>query len=200
MQLTTSKLMRTHLLMLASLLLISVSSQASEKLSVQAGRPILLDGKCPAEEWGAARTVELSKHYVLKVQKTGDFLEICIIPPRPSLFMAELYIAPIGSKVYALHSSAKLGERALNGKTWQAWSEDGPWWNATGWWASTMRATGREDAPFLPSEAIEYQLDRTRFSGKQLLMMLDISMGSVLYPDYADNRDPTTWVELDLSD
>jgi len=30
--------------------------------------------------------------------------------------------------------------------------------------------------------------------------MLDISMGSVLYPDYADNRDPTTWVELDLSD
>ena len=139
MQLTTSKLMRTHLLILASLLLICVSSQASEKLSVQSGRPILLDGKCPAEEWGAARTIELSKHYVLKVQKTGDFLELCIIPPRPSLFMAELYIAPIGSKVYALHSSAKLGERALAGKTWQAWSEDGPWWNAAGWWASTMR-------------------------------------------------------------
>jgi len=38
------------------------------------------------------------------------------------------------------------------------------------------------------------------FSGKQLLMMLDISMGSVLYPDRADNLDPTTWVELDLSD
>jgi len=61
-------------------------------------------------------------------------------------------------------------------------------------------AIGREDTPFLPSKAIEYQLDRTRFSGKQLLMMLDISMGSVLYPDRADNLDPTTWVELDLSD
>jgi len=48
-------------------------------------------------------------------------------------------------------SSAKLGDRAPNSKTWQAWSEDGPWWNTRGQYHA---CDGGEDMHFLPNEAI----------------------------------------------
>jgi hypothetical protein len=190
----------------ALLVTLFVSLALGESISpldtVPSAEAILLDGKCAEAEWRAARTVALAKGYTLKMQKSSRYFFLCVVPSHPTMFMTELYVASAPT-TRVLHASAKLGEHVFaKGEPITA-PNDYAWWQVDGWWASTLRAQAamdREEAPFLPSEAIEYQLDRRVFWGKKLRVMLDVSGGSVVYPATALVSDVGSWADIDLGD
>jgi hypothetical protein len=184
-------------LWLQTLAPISISAQGV--INVPDGKPVMIDGKCRAEEWQDATHLTASKDYKLSFKKTKDYVFICIATPQERTFVVDLYLSAADKKLYTLHASAKLGERMLHGEKWKEWTVDWNWWDVDDWWASTSRPVSFQQQTFLPKEAIEFQISRKRFTGKQWRVMFDImSNSSLLSPENANNLKSDTWLEVNL--
>ncbi len=193
--------MKTRFLFCLSLLLLSAFSASGQHVvNVPNGRPVLVDGKCEAEEWNDAAELSTSKDYKLLFKKTTDYVFICVAPVKEGNFIVDLYLSAAGGKLHTLHVSAKLGERVLEGAQWKEWTVDWNWWEVRDWWANTLRLVSFENRSILPSKAIEFQIGRKRFGGKHWRVMFDfISGGSIIFPTDASNLKSQTWLDLDLS-
>jgi hypothetical protein len=172
----------------------------NESLRAPNGKHIMPDGKCGEEEWEDASEKAVGDKFKLLFKKTREYVYICVKPSKEVRFAVDLYVAPEDKKLYTLHVSAKLGERVLEGEKWKEWTVDWPWWEISDWWANTLRPADFQKREFLPHRAIEFQIGRNRFIGKEWRVMLDLSSGSTLFPEKADNLKTETWVKLDLRD
>ncbi|MGH9754920.1 MAG: hypothetical protein ACREA2_19250 [Blastocatellia bacterium] len=177
---------------------IASSAHAQNAIKVSQGKPMLVDGKCRAEEWKDATEQTISNNYKLYFKRTEDYVFVCVKPPHETTFSVDLYLSPVKSELYTLHVSAKLGERALEGDKWKEWTVDWNWWDVNDWWANTLRPVDFEKRTFLPHQAIEFQIGRKRFGGNRWRIMFRILGGSLVYPINADNLNRETWLELDL--
>src|SRR5262245_29207791 len=123
-----------------SLLFCIVSSARAENvIKVPQGKPVLVDGKCRAEEWKDATELTISDNYKLYFKGTDDYVFVCVKPQRETIFNVDLYLSPVKKEFYTLHVSAKLGERTLEGGQWKEWTVDWNWWDVNDWWANTLR-------------------------------------------------------------
>ncbi len=193
--------MKTRILLLFLLqFLIAISALAQETVKVPDGKSFLIDGKCKTEEWKDAAELTMPADYKLTFKKTNDYVFICVASSQASNFMVDLYLSAADGKLYTLHASAKLGERMLEGNKWKEWTTDWNWWDIDNWWANTLRPDSFEKRTFLPHKAIEFQISRQRFGGKQWRVMFDIiSNGSLLFPSSADKLKKDMWLKLNLN-
>ena len=191
--------MRTAFITISILLLSTIANAAAVK--VPSGSTAMIDGRCPASEWSDAAKASVTADYQILFKKTSDHLLICIDGSQESSLMMDLYFSPNENDLYTFHSSAKLGERKLEGNSWIEFRTDWPWWNISGWTANTRRFNSRETQPwFLPNKAVEYQISRKHFGGRTWRVMFDF-LGldkPIVFPTEADKLDRGTWLELKL--
>ena len=171
-------------------------SSRREKIKVPNGKHILPDGKCETDEWKDAVEKTVNDKYKLLFKKSDEYVYVCIKPTKEAQFWVDLYIAPEDKKLYTLHVSAKPGERVLEGDSWKEWTTDWAWWDINGWWANALRMTNQRS--YLPHEAIEFQIGRKRFAGRELSVMFEIEGRANLFPEKADNLKIETWMKFDL--
>lgn len=169
-----------------------------KSLKVPKGRAIMVDGKCERGEWSDAASVKTSRKYQLFFKQNKDFIFVCVASDKPENLMIDFYIAAENKKPYTLHASAKLGERVLSSDKWQDFTGDWNWWQIDGWTANTLRVDSFEKRTFLPSEAIEFQIDRRVFGGKTLSVMFNFLTDGSVFPLSADNLNITSWQKLKL--
>jgi hypothetical protein len=124
--------------------------------------------------------------------------------PKERNTSVDLFIADSDGVITNLHSSAKLGERTLSGKSWP---EEWVWWNNVDWVANVSRFDSFEPRNFLSTNVREFQIHRSRFKGNAWRVMLEIrllkpNMGgienTITFPEGASNTDASKWIELRL--
>ncbi|MBL8519975.1 MAG: hypothetical protein JNK75_04820 [Betaproteobacteria bacterium] len=186
--------MRTLIIALFSLA--ATLAQASPpELKVPAGRAVLVDGRCEAEEWAGAATIPLGSGALLRAQQAGEYVYLCVQPAAPSRFGVDAYFARTGQPVLNLHVSAKLGERVAGEKGFPDWA----WWNNVRWTGNPTRPNRFDRPDFQADEAKELQIHRTRLAGAGLRMMLEVHSDATLtYPADAKAGETARWMAIQL--
>jgi hypothetical protein len=99
-----------------------------------------------------------------------------------------------------LHASAKLGERRFQNGAWPEWI----WWNNQGWVANVSRVDSFEKRTFLPTNAREYQIRKSRFPGREWKVMIEFltpaepEWKTTPYPAGCVNSNTKGWLVLRL--
>lgn len=173
---------------------------AETAIKVPKGKHVMIDGQCTADEWLDAAKTNVSQQYQFYVKKNADFVYICISSAKETNLMIDLYFSPVKEKLYTFHASAKLGERILDGNKWRDFTTDWRWWQIDGWTANTLRLKSFKEATFLPGTAIEFQIDRKRFTGRDWRIMLDFIAEEepFIFPIDADKLKSDKWLRLKL--
>jgi len=169
---------------------------------VPTGKAVMVDGKIEPGEWSDAAKVEMPGNACLYLKYSGEFMYLAVRLPEGRSGFTDLYVVSEEGGIYALHASAKLGERQLqNGK----WSEWGNWWNNQGWVANVSQVESFEKRIFAPTNVREYQIERSRFRGRQWRLMLDMSLESsggeykvVRFPASASDSNPEKWLRVQI--
>ncbi|WP_242346033.1 hypothetical protein [Anaeromyxobacter terrae] len=188
-----------RLMLVLSLLL--APAAASAQVDVPRGKPILLDGRIDAQEWGDAAQLQLGDLARVYVKQSDGFVFVGIQLLNEQNGTVDLYLAPGDGQLHDLHASAKLGERVLQGG---AWPEVWRWWNNDGWAASVSRVDSWEPRTFLKEPAREYQISRRRFPGREWRMMLDVmtearpTWRTTRFPPQASDTDAKGWYVVRL--
>src|SRR5437868_15311213 len=96
---------------------------AIDPVRVPRGTVVMVDGKISAKEWSDATSVDAGRGAKLIAKQSADYVYLAVELPQDKNTSIDLYIAGADGLITDLHSSAKLGERTLSGKTWP----DGDW-------------------------------------------------------------------------
>jgi hypothetical protein len=142
---------------------------------VPTGKPVMVDGKIGPGEWSDAVEVRMPGGARLNIKTAGDFVYIAVQFPAGKSGFTDLYIASEDDSAYDLHASAKLGERKLQAGKWPDWSN---WWTNRGWVANASQVESFEKRTLVPAAVREYQIERSRFVGREWRLMLDMSIKS----------------------
>jgi len=171
-----------------------------EIVHVPTGKPVMVDGKIGPGEWSDAAEVKMPSGGRLYIKVAGEFVYVAVQFPATRSGFTDLYIASQDGSIYDLHASAKLGERKLQGGKWPDWRN---WWNNRGWVANVSQVESFEKRTFVPADVREYQIERSRFAGREWRLMLDVSMESpggkytvVRLPGSASDSNPEKWLRV----
>jgi hypothetical protein len=171
-----------------------------ELVHVPTGKPVMVDGKIWPGEWSDAAEAEVPGGARLYIKTSGDFVYVAVQFPAGRSGFTDIYITWEDGGIYDLHASAKLGERRLDGGKWPEWSN---WWNNRGWVANISQVDSFEKRTFVPAGVREYQIERSRFVGREERLMLDMSMKSqggkytvVRFPASASDSNPEKWLRV----
>lgn len=168
-------------------------------LTLPKGTPVLVDGTLADGEWRDAVVRELGAFARLYVKQADDCVLLAIELTRAPTGSVDLFLAPADGRLYDLHSSAKLGEKRLEGA---AWREDWTWWNQHDWVANVSRFDTFEPRHFLDQPVREFQIRRARFRGDTWRIRLAIQMPpewqTTVYPAGSSSLDPSGWLTLRL--
>ena len=169
---------------------------------VPSGKPVMVDGKIEPGEWSDAAEVNMPDGGRLYLKFVDDFVCVAVLFPASRSGFTDLYIASEGGNIDDLHASAKLGERRLHDGKWPDWNR---WWNNNGWVANVSHVASFEKRTFMPANAREYQIKRSRFGGQVWRLMLDMSLDSeqgeytvVRFPESASNSNPQNWLRVQI--
>jgi hypothetical protein len=192
-------------LKLVAALLFAVSSAfAVDPVRLPRGSDVMIDGKIAAHEWSDAAMVNVGRDAKLLVKQSKDEIYLAVELPKERNMSIDVFIADSDGVITNLHSSAKLGERTLSGKTWP---EDWDWWNNVAWVSNVSRFDSFEPRNFLSANVREFQIHRSRFKGNSWRVMLEVrvlkpQMGgiesTIFFPEDATNTDASKWIELRL--
>jgi hypothetical protein len=167
--------------------------------TVPHGRPILIDGRIGADEWGDACEIVVTPSYRILLKRDSAYIYLAIVRSVPEVFGVNLYLATPGSdSAYLdLHASAKLGERVGRHNAWPEWV----WWNNRGWSANVERFNAFTGQRFLPDTAKELQIALARLPGKQFLLTFDIETVDGTELPVADGpvHDGMHWIPVGLA-
>jgi hypothetical protein len=183
------------------------ATQGPDIVRPSRGGPVLLDARCPTQEWSAATRVDVGSGVSLLSQQDAHFVSLCLTLPAESLGTIDLYLLPEGaSEPHNLHVSAQIGERQKTGGKWPDWT----WGNNQGWASPVVPFRGlatEEGKPRLQwgsSEGREIQISRARFTGRRWKFMFELRAlgpareGQVVFPRGALPDDAATWAVLEL--
>lgn len=188
---------------LALLILLPIPSRAAEPpvLAVPVGKAPLPDGRVTVGEWDDAASLALPEGVTLRVKQTNGYFFVCVQPAHPIVLGMDLYLADEAGRLTDLHASAQLGERIARDKQWPEWA----WWNHTDWMANASPFALKDRRPeFMPDEAKEYQISRTRFAGKRQRLRLECHLTRgrtppLIFPADTAEFDPAGWLVLDFA-
>jgi len=151
-------------------------------------------------EWSDAAEVKMPRGARLYIKLSGDFVYVAVQFPATRSGFTDLYIAPEDGSIHDLHASAKLGERQLHDGKWPEWRN---WWNNRGWAANVSQVESFEKRTFVPADVREYQIERSRFVGREWRLMLDMSIESqggecavARFPVSASGSNPEKWLRV----
>lgn len=163
----------------------------------KAKRVVMVDGKLAAREWNDAAQFPLGNEAKVYVKQSCGYIWMAIERMSGDDFALDFYLQPADGNLYDLHSSAKLGERRLQGSVW---SDQWIWWNNDRWVANWSRVDSFENRKFLPQNVREYQISQERFPGKswrvmfELLLPAEPEWQSIRYPHAAKNTSTARWI------
>jgi len=179
---------------------VTLAKTPEEIVHVPTGKPVMVDGKIGPGEWSDAAEAEVPSGARLYIKTSGDFVYVAVQFPAGRSGFTDIYITSEDGGIYDLHASAKMGERRLDGGKWPEWSD---WWNNRGWVANVSRVDSFEKRTFVPAGVREYQIERSRFVGREWRLMLDMSMESpggkytvVRFPASASDSNPEVWLRV----
>lgn len=174
------------------------------------GTSILLDNRCPAEEWESATRRDLGDGVELLLQHDARHAHLCFRVPAGSFATMDLYLQSAdGSAPWNLHASAQLGEKRRGG---EGWPPEWNWGNQHDWYSPAVPFRGVRQteagprADFGAVEAREIQLSRQRFGAGPWRAMVELrALGPQLdreltFPAKANSDDPATWQALDFDE
>jgi hypothetical protein len=191
----------TRMLLLAFTMLTVGEAATGQTIKVPQGRSILVDGKISTAEWADAAKIELGGGVQLFVKPHDDYVLLAVMFPIGNNGFVDLFIAPDSREIFDLHASAKLGERVTStADKWPDWA----WWNNREWTANVSRVESFDEKKFLPENVREFQIKRTRFSGKEwrVRFVLSIDHGqsySELHlPEAKPGKGSEQWLTLQL--
>jgi hypothetical protein len=188
--------------LVAALLFTASSAFAVDPVRLPRGIDVMIDGKIAPQEWSDAATVNVGRDAKLLVKQSKGEIYLAVELPKERNTSVDLFIADSDGVITNLHSSAKLGERTLSGKSWP---EEWVWWNNVDWVANVSRFDSFEPRNFLPANVREFQIHRSRFKGNAWRVMLEIrllkpNMGgiesTIVFPEVASNTEASKWIEL----
>ena len=179
---------------------VTLAKTPEEIVHVPTGKPVMVDGKIGPGEWSDAAETDVPGGARLYLKTSGDLVYVAVQFPAGRSGFTDIYITSEDGGIYDLHASAKLGERRLDGGKWPEWSN---WWNNQGWVANVSRVDSFETRTFAPAGVREYQIERSRFVGREWRLMLDMSMESpggkytvVRFPASASDSNPKVWLRV----
>ncbi len=178
----------------------ALAKTPEEIVHVPTGKPVMVDGKIGPGEWSDAAEVKMPRGARLYIKLSGDFVYVAVQFPATRSGFTDLYIAPEEGSIHDLHASAKLGERQLHDGKWPEWRN---WWNNRGWAANVSQVESFEKRTFVPADVREYQIERSRFVGREWRLMLDMSIESqggeyavARFPVSASDSNPEKWLRV----
>lgn len=171
-------------------------------------RAVLLDGKMDPEEWEGSLDVPVAGPIRLSFLDAGGYLLVGVLTegraPRP----VDLFVQDSSGAVHQLHASAAIGERLLADTLWTDTDPAWRWGNHVDWMANEAKVDSWRPPELLlgermfPSDGVEFQIRRSRFSGTRWRLRVEIGTfpgteGTFVFPATA-TRDPATWAVLEF--
>lgn len=145
----------------------ATAAQAEDdRLAIGSAGPVLLDGRCEADEWAGAARHRIGDAITLMLQQDARFLHVCVISPDESMNTLDIYLrAADRPALVNLHASAQVGQRVRGPDGWP----DYQWWNHEGWYSPAVPFIGlqrdgeRVRPQFKSGVPREMQIDKARF-------------------------------------
>lgn len=201
--------MKLILFLYAAVYIIFSGSIISQTITVPATvcNPLLIDGQMSAEEWSDAKEITINDNIqmLIKEIKTNVFVGFKFSDRKPGV--VDLFIEIPDGQVIQLHSSMQIGERVLEDTTWTYDSPAWRWGNHVDWIASESKTDPSlsRDLPFdqrlYPSDGVEFQIRRSRFSGDLWRMRIEISSfvdpeNVIAYPEKSERKNTSHWLTV----
>jgi len=190
--------------------------QATTKVVVPRGNPIVIDGIFSKGEWDDALKLPISENYHIYLKVYSDTLAIGLKSAKPiGMLLTEIYITSNEKEFYNLHSSAALGEGIIpfpsDLKSLKFSVNNNSHWEAScdvidkveeEKWIAAGKPNDREkyDKIFKRKDGKEYKIELNKFSGTRLKISVGLrdAYEAAHFPDNFDFKSWENWLELVL--
>jgi hypothetical protein len=184
----------------------SASAQQTVKVPEGRGNPVLIDGMFSRDEWQDAATVKVNDSVTLYFKQFRGHVFIGVKTATTYPAYVDMFILAGANELYNLHASMQIGERTLTGKAWTDGEPPWRWGNHVGWIANETKYDPTKDRSLpdkekvFPYEGKEFQLLRSRFTGKQWRMRLEVrgATPDIVFPAESERQNPARWLILQL--
>lgn len=181
--------------------------------------PVLVDGIFSAGEWDDATKMNIHDSGVLYFKKIQGHIYIGLKLSGLNSPFVDLFITTDKKKIYQLHVSAQLGERALTGMPVEGQTKPFRWGYTKDWYANEVRwdegklrqlvkSTGKSRAEIFhqvvyPFDGFEFQLRKSKFKNNKWLFKIKIGHSPhydqpILFPAKGEFDDLDSWAAFIL--
>ena len=117
-----------------------------------------------------------------------------------------MFLLTGSNELYDLHASMQIGERLLTGNAWTDREPAWRWGNHVGWIANEAKYDSTKDRSLpdkekgFPYEGKEFHLLRSRFTGKQWRLRVEVrgSSEDIAFPADSERMNTARWAILQL--
>jgi hypothetical protein len=184
----------------------SASAQQTIKVPEGRGNPVLIDGMFSRDEWQDAATVKVNDSVTLYLKQFRGHVFIGVKTATSYPAYVDMFLLAGGNELYNLHASMQIGERTLTGKAWTDGEPSWRWGNHVGWIANEAKYDSTKDRTLpdkekvFPYEGKEFQLLRSRFTGKQWRMRVEVrgATPDIVFPAESERLNTARWLVLQL--
>jgi hypothetical protein len=194
------------LVLLVAYMMQIASGQQLIKVPEGNSNPILVDGIFSKAEWQDAATVKVNDSITLYLKQFRGHVFLGVKTATSYPAYVDMFLLTGSNELYDLHASMQIGERLLSGNAWTDREPAWRWGNHVGWTAneakydSTKERTLPDKEKVFPYEGKEFQLLRSRFTGKQWRLRIEVrgSSPEVVFPADSQRMNTASWVTLQL--
>jgi hypothetical protein len=184
----------------------NVSAQQTIKVPEGNSNPVLIDGIFSKDEWQDAATVKVNDSVTLYLKQFRGHVFIGVKTNTTYPAYVDMFLLTAGNELYNLHASMQIGERLLTGNAWTDREPAWRWGNHVGWIANEAKYDSTKDRSLpdkekvFPYEGKEFQLLRSRFTGKQWRLRIEVrgSSEDIPFPANSERRQTASWAILRL--
>jgi len=184
----------------------SVSGQQVVKVPEGNSNPILIDGIFSKAEWQDALTIKANDSVTLFLKQFRGHVFIGVKTDTSYPAYVDLFLLNGSNELYNLHASMQIGERLLSGNAWTDREPAWRWGNHGGWIANEAKYDSSkarslpDNEKVFPYEGKEFHLLRTRFTGKQWRLRVEVrgSATDIVIPTDSERMNVARWLLLQL--
>jgi hypothetical protein len=184
----------------------NASAQQTVKVPEGHGTPVLIDGIFSRDEWQDAVTVKVNDLVTLHLKQFRGHVFIGVKTATSYPAYVDMFLLAGGNELYNLHASMQIGERTLTGNAWTDGEPPWRWGNHVGWIANEAKYDSTKDRSLpdkekvFPYEGKEFQLLRSRFTGKQWRMRVEVrgATPDIVFPAESERLSPARWLIIQL--
>lgn len=202
--------MKTLIAIASFILLFMAQSTFAQPLKIPACKNPLVDGVVSMEEWTGARLIVATHYMSIRLGKSKEYFYVAVASDQPtdSIGYVSVFISDSDNRVLDLHSSARLGERALQNGQYPDWGTavfpDDSWFNHSGWTSNYawFKCQPASCATLKFAKAKEFQIERKKFVGSEWAIRVFINFvrngkwETVIYPANTSETTTTDWLKI----